>query len=118
MSKNKGLGGIIRSVTNATRTVNDATRAANNVSRTANNLSRGAGGQRAAGQPAANQPAADAPADDSWACVCGMSNTTKFCGGCGKPAPAALQCPSCQWERPAENSSLKFCGNCGAKMEE
>lgn len=49
---------------------------------------------------------------DSWVCSCGTSNTTKFCGGCGKPAPKAEAPAGWVCSCGTENTT-KFCGNCG-----
>ena len=55
-----------------------------------------------------------APAD-SWVCSCGTSNTTKFCGGCGKPKPQPANPDSWVCECGTSNIT-KFCGNCGKPM--
>jgi len=113
MQNLKGIGGLLKSITNVTRTVNDATRTAKNVKSTTQDVSRTVGiGVNKNPKPVKPKK------DDSWTCGCGVTNTTKFCGGCGKPAPAPLKCPKCKWVRPAENSSMKFCGNCGTQLEE
>jgi len=113
MQNGKGLGGLLKSIGNVTRSVNDATRTANNVKRTTQDVKRTTG-IGASKKPAPAKAGKDAP----WTCGCGVANTTKFCGGCGKPAPAPLKCPKCKWVRPVENTSLKFCGNCGTRLEE
>ncbi len=62
-------------------------------------------------------PAA-APADNgAWTCPsCGMSNTGKFCEGCGTPRPAAVTvCPSCGW-KPEGGVMPKFCPECGNRF--
>jgi len=106
-SNNKGaLGGLLK-------TVNETTRTVNNVKSTTNSVKNIVGGNNRAKQGKQSEKK-----DVSWTCECGLTNTTKFCGGCGKPAPAALVCPKCKWKRPVENSSQKFCGNCGTKLED
>jgi membrane protease subunit (stomatin/prohibitin family) len=53
----------------------------------------------------------------NWTCECGTVNTTKFCGGCGKPQPAsAVKCLSCGWTRPDSAPDMKFCGECGTPL--
>lgn len=49
---------------------------------------------------------------DSWVCSCGTANTTKFCGGCGKPKPQAVNPDSWVCSCGTSNTT-KFCGNCG-----
>ena len=46
-----------------------------------------------------------------WTCECGSANTGKFCGNCGKPAPAPVPA---EWtcECGSVNTG-KFCSNCG-----
>ena len=108
MSGNKGLGGLIKSVNDATRTVGNVQRTTQNVQRTVGSI-----GSQGSKQNAKKNQAKDA----SWSCGCGLTNTTKFCGGCGSPAPSELTCPKCKWKRPLENSAQKFCGNCGNQLE-
>lgn len=61
-----------------------------------------------------SEPAQAPLADGVWKCSdCGTDNTTKFCGGCGKPRPEMQKgdewiCPDCKTE-----NITKFCGNCG-----
>ncbi len=50
------------------------------------------------------------PVSNSWKCICGAVNTSKFCMECGKAKPAGTWKCSCG----AENSG-KFCPECGAK---
>ena len=111
--KSGGFMGLIR-------TINDVSRAANNVNRTKNNVKRMVGASKTANPPkGVAVPAGKAAPDPNvWTCVCGTSNTTKFCGSCGKAAPAEVACPNCGWKRPAGNSDIKFCGECGAKFPE
>ncbi|MCL2097087.1 MAG: hypothetical protein FWH10_09350 [Oscillospiraceae bacterium] len=109
-NKNSGLGGLLKSINNATRTVNSVKNTANNVKRTAGSIT---GNKNA--KPSKQQKQGK---DAAWDCECGVKNTTKFCGGCGKSAPTELACPKCKWKRPLENSGMKFCGNCGAQLEE
>ena len=45
-----------------------------------------------------------------WGCECGQTNTGKFCGNCGKPAPAPKKVWKCDCGQENEG---KFCGNCG-----
>ena len=45
-----------------------------------------------------------------WTCECGQTNTGKFCGNCGKPAPAPKKVWKCECGQENEG---KFCGNCG-----
>ncbi len=45
-----------------------------------------------------------------WTCDCGQTNTGKFCGNCGKPAPAPKKVWTCECGQTNEG---KFCGNCG-----
>ena len=45
----------------------------------------------------------------SWACLCGTANTGKFCANCGKPKPAAVG-----WTCACGTINKgKFCSNCG-----
>lgn len=64
--------------------------------------------------PAAVAAAAIA-APAAWACVCGTSNTGKFCTECGKPRPQAKKpkCNKCGWEPAAGEALPKFCPECG-----
>lgn len=45
---------------------------------------------------------------NSWTCVCGATNSGKFCSECGKPAPVAGWVCECG----AKNTG-KFCSECG-----
>lgn len=68
--------------------------------------------------PTAPVAAPAAPADNgAWTCPgCGMSNTGKFCEGCGTPRPAAVTaCPSCGW-KPEGGTMPKFCPECGSRF--
>ena len=109
MSRNKGIGGLLKSVNDASRTVNNVQRATQSVKRTV-----GGGSKQSSKQSKQSAQAKDS----SWLCECGITSTTKFCGGCGKPAPSVLVCPKCKWKRPLENNSQKFCGNCGNQLEQ
>ena len=60
-------------------------------------------------QQAANQQVTAAQAA-GWTCECGQVNTGKFCGNCGKPAPAPKKAWTCECGQVNEG---KFCGNCG-----
>ncbi|MCL2102266.1 MAG: SPFH domain-containing protein [Fibromonadales bacterium] len=63
-------------------------------------------------------PAAPAPApaptpvpvaeSSAWACVCGHSNTGKFCAECGKPSPNSPWVCAC-----GHSNTGKFCAECG-----
>jgi len=136
MPKNTGLGGILRGVNDVTRTVGTVTRTTQSVKKsvggnkqntkqnTRQNTNKNAKQEakqeaKQRGKLNAKQAEPEVQAkDDTWLCECGLTCTTKFCGGCGKPAPAPLICPKCQWERPMENNAQKFCGNCGNRLEE
>ncbi len=49
----------------------------------------------------------------SWVCSCGAVNTGKFCGECGKPAPSAeWACPDC-----GTLNKGRFCSNCGSERK-
>lgn len=61
------------------------------------------GGQQVMSQPQTAQAA-------GWTCECGQTNTGKFCGNCGKPAPAPKKVWKCECGQENEG---KFCGNCG-----
>ena len=61
-------------------------------------------GAMMAGQMPANAQAA------GWTCECGQNNTGKFCGNCGKPAPAPKKVWTCEC---GQENDGKFCGNCG-----
>ncbi len=65
-------------------------------------------GANVTGQPSGAVLAGKMPG--AWTCECGTENTGKFCGQCGKPAPA----PSNVWvcECGKENTG-KFCSECG-----
>ena len=54
--------------------------------------------------------AGQAPAANGWTCECGQTNTGKFCGNCGKPAPAPKNAWTCECGQVNEG---KFCSNCG-----
>lgn len=47
---------------------------------------------------------------DGWQCECGQVNTGKFCGNCGKPAPAPKKAWVCECGQSNEG---RFCSNCG-----
>ncbi len=69
--------------------------------------------QRANGMPNENQMAATgtgASQGTGWTCECGQTNTGKFCGNCGKPAPAPKKAWTCEC---GQTNTGKFCGNCG-----
>ncbi|MCL2206003.1 MAG: hypothetical protein FWB82_05730 [Treponema sp.] len=112
------IGGILNNVGNsAARAANQAvTRASRDISnvaaRQATQAVKGLTSKKK-GEDKADD--AKAESGDSWACACGVSNTGKFCGECGKPQPAETVC-SCGWIRPA-GSTVKFCGECGSKFE-
>ena len=108
MSNNKGLSGILKDVNDTTRTVNSVKNTTKNVKKTAC-----VGNKKNTSQAQKNQVK-----EVSWVCDCGITSTTKFCSGCGKPAPTELVCPKCKWKRPLDKSDLKFCGNCGTQLEE
>ena len=112
-----GLGGLLKFVNDATKTVNDVKRTADSVKRAFGGNSSSAASKNQA-QPAANTAPAAAGAS-GWICACGTSNTTKFCGGCGKALPAATPsaCPKCGKKRPKESDGMKFCGECGTKFK-
>ena len=137
MPNNTGLGGLLNLITDITKSVDkakhtadqvkragqDVKKAVNNAKYTANSVkSAGQDIKKAVGIGSKKPDAQTQPQNQgdtvSWVCACGVTNTGKFCGGCGKPAPAELICPQCQWVRPPENSNLKFCGNCGTRLEE
>jgi membrane protease subunit (stomatin/prohibitin family) len=108
-----GLGGLLKTVNNATRTINNVQNTTNNVTRTANSVTRSVGGNKKKkqfGSAKAN--------NNTWTCACGTANTTKFCGGCGKISPTEVACVQCGWTRTPENSGMKFCGECGSKFNE
>ena len=100
-----GLGALLK-------TVNDTTRAVNNVQRTTKSVKQTVSSKRPV-----NQAKPAKPDKNTWTCACGTSNTTKFCGGCGKAMPTEVTCASCGWKRSLENSGMKFCGECGAAFE-
>ena len=116
MSRNKGLGGLLRNINDVSRTVNNLTHTSNNVRRTSQNVARTNNRRGNNDRNDLGQQAVDSPS--SWNCECGVSSTTKFCGGCGKLSPAELACTECGWKRPLENSNMKFCGECGTMFEE
>jgi len=117
-----------KSITGLIKGINDASRAIGNISRTSKTL-KGAmnkTGSTGIKLPSKTQkqtaappppPASSAPAAPSWACACGTVNTTKFCGGCGKPSPEAI-CGKCGWKRTMEQANIKFCGECGTPFGE
>ena len=99
------------------KAANDLSRTANSVSRTKNTVERMVGGNKKnANTKKETKNAALDPL--AWKCVCGTSNTAKFCGNCGKAAPKEISCTNCGWKRTLENSTMKFCGECGTKFEE
>jgi membrane protease subunit (stomatin/prohibitin family) len=111
--KNKNaLSGILNKVNDATRTINNVQRTTTNVQRTTDSVKRSVGGNKPN-----KQSRSATPDKNAWTCMCGTTNTTKFCGGCGKGAPAEVACVECGWKRPPENSSMKFCGECGTAFE-
>ncbi len=61
-------------------------------------------------QQAANRPAAPEQKEAAWTCECGVRNTGKFCGECGKQKPAPAGSWAC--ECGAQNTG-KFCSECG-----
>lgn len=63
--------------------------------------------QSAAGAAQSNVPQQGA---DSWTCECGHVNTGKFCGECGKPAPAKQREWTCEC---GHVNTGKFCSECG-----
>lgn len=58
----------------------------------------------------ANQQTQATAQNAGWTCACGQTNTGKFCGNCGKPAPAPKKVWKCDCGQENEG---KFCGNCG-----
>lgn len=53
---------------------------------------------------------------DSWTCVCGAQNKGRFCMECGKPKPAGVplyKCDKCGWEPNDPTNPPKFCPECG-----
>lgn len=62
------------------------------------------------GMAAMGAMAGQAPAANAWTCECGQTNTGKFCGNCGKPAPAPKAAWTCECGQANEG---KFCSNCG-----
>ena len=92
------------------------------------------------------QAAAPAPAANSWKCVCGASNTGKFCAECGSPKPAKgwkctcgavnkgkfcpecgakkpaaeplYRCDKCGWEPVDPKNPPKFCPECGDRFDD
>jgi hypothetical protein len=117
MAKKNGLEGLPSGISNATKTINEVKRSAGSIKRTVEDVKRSSnvGGKN----DGAEKKLLNQEKDISWVCECGITNKTKFCGGCGKPAPVEMKmiCPKCKWERPLENSTMKFCGNCGAQLE-
>ena len=63
------------------------------------------------------RPATSVPENaDSWSCVCGASNTGKFCAECGKPKPAGAKtyrCDKCGWKPADPSKPPRFCPECG-----
>ena len=59
-------------------------------------------------QQQAPAPAAPAARQTGWTCVCGTANTGKFCGECGRPAPAREWTCTC-----GTANTGKFCSECG-----
>lgn len=56
---------------------------------------------------------------EEWTCICGATNTKKFCAECGakRPEKKEIKCPACGY-KPEEGEKIpKFCPECGAKME-
>jgi hypothetical protein len=117
MAKKNNLEGLLNDISNVTKTINAVKRSTGSVKRTVENVKRSSnvGGKN----DGVEKKSLNQEKDISWACECGMTNKTKFCGGCGKPVPTEMKmiCPKCKWERPLENSTMKFCGNCGAQLE-
>ena len=112
---NGGLKGLIRTIGEVSRTANSVHRATSNVKRAVGAKKNSAKNQK---ETAAAPAKSTTPDPNAWTCVCGTLNTTKFCGSCGKAAPAETACPNCGWKRTPENSGMKFCGECGTKFEE
>jgi len=103
---------IMRSVNDATRTVNSVTNTTRSVQRTGQDVKHLSDSSKQKKQQ--KQDAKQASL--TWTCACGVNNTTKFCGECGKPEPAEVKCVKCKWIRPKESSSMKFCGECGTQF--
>ncbi|MCL2028166.1 MAG: hypothetical protein FWG79_06735 [Bacteroidales bacterium] len=112
---NSGLGGFLKSINNATRAVNNATTATNNAKRAGKNMKETFSFGKKNNPQATPTPQPQAQ-ENTWVCSCGATSTNKFCGACGKPAPAEVTCPNCNWVRSIENSNMKFCGNCGTQL--
>ena len=65
-----------------------------------------------AGQPGHNNAAVSNEVSNGWVCECGISNTGKFCGECGKHKPQPVQGWVCSCGTVNKG---KFCMECGAK---
>lgn len=56
------------------------------------------------------EPVSQKAQETGWKCECGQTNTGKFCGNCGKPAPISKKPWTCTCGQLNEG---KFCSNCG-----
>lgn len=56
---------------------------------------------------------------EEWICICGATNTKKFCAECGekRPEKKEIKCPACGYKPEVGEKIPKFCPECGAKME-
>jgi membrane protease subunit (stomatin/prohibitin family) len=112
-----GLGGILRSVNDATRAVNNVTNTTRQVQNTSNSVQRMRDDSRFRKEQKHAAKEAAIEAELTWVCECKTTNMSKFCGNCGKPEPADVLCSKCGWCRPRESSAMKFCGECGTAFE-
>ena len=57
---------------------------------------------------------------DTWTCSCGAVNMGNFCQECGqkKPENASFKCDKCGWKPEDVHNIPKFCPNCGDKFDE
>lgn len=56
--------------------------------------------------------------NDSWRCLCGTVNTSKFCTECGQPRPiqygnTMYRCNRCGWMPENPSNIPRFCPQCG-----
>ena len=116
-----GLGGLFKGINEVTKAVNQATRVANTVQRAKNMKDKASTtikDSKTKKEKEKETKEAAIAAAKTWACSCGTSNISKFCGSCGKPNPCDLPCKNCGWKRTPDKINMKFCGECGTMFEE
>ena len=117
LTSNKiGIGGLImtklKNLDGLMKGINDVTKQIDKVKQTGKEIQRTTG----LNTKKKNSSSSTTNKHAGWLCSCGTHNTTKFCGGCGKPEETNVHCPNCGLQRPSENLNQKFCGGCGTEL--